>query len=150
MAAYSSDQFGQISFMGAYGNKSTVQGGYANLALQTAAALDTFDLVKIPAGSTVVEGFIVSTQMTGTSTWVIGVRAADGTSSLTAGGTGTACLVAGTASAITGSNVRYQLRFTPFTNDVDTIVYATHVSGPAHTASDNATLSLDYISNGTK
>jgi hypothetical protein len=148
MAAFTADNFTQLVFNGEYGNKATINGGFANLGAGTAAALDTFDFVKVPAGATVVEGFLYSTQFTGTSTWVLGVRYADGTS--TGGTTGTAVLVAGTASAITGSHVRYQLRFKPFTNDADTIVYATHVSGPAHTANDDVTLSLDYIANGTK
>lgn len=148
MAAFTADNFIQIPHNGAYGNKSFVSGTYANLGTYTAAALDTFDLAKVPAGATVLEGFLYSTQFTGTSTWVLGVRYADGTS--TGGTTGTAVLVAGTASAISGSNVRYQLRFPPFTNDADTIVYATHVSGPAHTALDNVVLNLDYDARGTK
>ena len=148
MAAYTADNFTQIPHNGAYGNKSVVVGAYSNLATTTAAALDTYDFAKVPAGSTVLSGFLYSTQFTGTSTWVLGVRYADGTS--TGGTTGTAVLVAGTASAVSGSNVSYALRFTPFTNDADMIVYATHVSGPAHTANDNATLVLDYIANGTK
>jgi len=148
MAAFTADNFLQIPHNGAYGNKSVVAGGYANLGAGTAAALDTFDFVKVPAGSTVLSGFLYSTQFTGTSTWVLGVRYADGTS--TGGTTGTAVLVAGTASAITGSNATYTLRFKPFTNDADIIVYATHVTGPAHTANDDITLVLDYIANGTK
>lgn len=148
MAANTADNFLQIPHNGVYGNKSTVQGVYSNLATSSAAALDTFDLVKVPGGATVVEGFLYSTQATGTSTWVIGVRYADGTS--TGGTTGTAVLVAGTASALTGASNRYQLRFKPFTNDVDTIIYATHVSGPAHTANDDITCSIDYIATGTK
>ena len=149
MAAFTADNFTQIPHNGAYGNKSVVVGVYANLASGTLAALDTLDFVKVPAGATVLSGFIFSTQMTGTSTWVLGVRSADGTSSLVTGGTGTACLFSGTASAITGLT-QTNMRFTPFTNDVDTIVYATHVSGPAAAANDNATLVLDYIANGTK
>lgn len=148
MAARTADNFTQIPHNGAYGNKSVIADGYADLSLSSAAALDTFDFVKVPAGATVLSGFLYSTQFTGTSTWVLGVRYADGTS--TGGTTGTAVLVAGTASAITGSNAVYALRFKPFTNDADTIVYATHVSGPAHTALDNATLVLDYTANGTK
>lgn len=147
MASNTADNFTQIPHNGAYGNKSAVAGSYANLATATAVALDTFDFVKVPGGAQVLSGFIFSTQMTGTSTWVIGVRYADGTS--TGGTTGTAVLVSGTASAISGLS-QTNLRFTPFTNDVDTIVYATHVSGPSHTASDNATLVLDYLAAGTK
>jgi hypothetical protein len=147
MAAFTSDQFLQIPHNGAYGNKSVIVAGYANLGAGTAAALDTFDFVKVPAGASL-SGFLYSTQFTGTSTWVLGVRYADGTS--TGGTTGTAVLVAGTASAISGANAGYTLRFKPFTNDADTIVYATHVSGPAHTANDDITLVLDYNALGTK
>jgi hypothetical protein len=148
MAAWTPPDFLQIPHNGAYGNKSTVKGGYDNLATTTAVALDTYDFVRIPAGATVLSGFLVSTQFTGTSTWVLGVRYADGTS--TGGTTGTAILVAGTASSITGTNTVYALRFKPFTNDADAILYATHVSGPAHTANDDATLVVDFIANGTK
>ena len=147
MATWTADNFTQIPHNGAYGNKSVAVGAYANLALATAAAGDLFDFVKLPAGATVLSGFIFSTQMTGTSTWAIGVRYADGTS--TGGTTGTNVLVSGTSSLISalGSTA---LRFTPFTNDADTIVYATHVGGPVHTANDNATLVLDYVATGTK
>lgn len=148
MAARTADNLTQIPHNGAYGNKSVVIGQYSDLSTNSAVALDTFDLVKVPAGATVLSGFLYSTQATGTSTWVVGVRYADGTS--TGGTTGTAILVAGTASAITGASTQYNLRFKPFTNDADTIIYATHVSGPAHTAGDDTTLVLDYAANGTK
>lgn len=148
MASNSSNQFLQLPHNGAYGNKSTQFAGWSDLSTASAAALDTFDFMKIPAGATVLSGFLYSTQFTGTSTWVLGVRYADGTS--TGGTTGTAVLVAGTASAINGSNSGYTLRFKPFTNDADAIVYATHVSGPAHTANDDITMVLDYLANGTK
>ena len=148
MASNTSNQFLQISHNGAYGNKSTVVAGWSDLSTASAALLGTFDFVKVPAGAQVLNGFLYSTQFTGTSTWVLGVRYADGTS--TGGTTGTAVLVAGTASAISGANASYTLRFKPFTNDADMIVYATHVTGPAHTANDDITLVLDYVANGTK
>jgi len=148
MAANTANNFLQIPHNGVYGNKSVVTDGYADLSTASAAAGDTFDFVKVPGGSKVISGFLYSTQFTGTSTWVLGVRYADGTS--TGGTTGTAVLVAGTASAITGAASTYALRFKPFTNDVDTIVYATHVTGPAHTANDDITLVLEYIATGTK
>ena len=148
MASNTSNQFLQIPHNGAYGNKSVQVAGWSDLSTASAVALDTFDFVKIPAGAQVLSGFLYSTQFTGTSTWVLGVRYADGTS--TGGTTGTAVLVAGTASAINGSNATYTLRFKPFTNDADTILYATHVSGPAHTANDDITLVIDYLALGTK
>lgn len=147
MAANTADNFLQIPHNGAYGNLSSVQGTYANLATSSAAPLDTFDLVKVPAGAVVLSGFIFSTQMTGTSTWALGVRYADGTS--TGGTTGTNVLFSGTSSAITGLS-QTNMRFAPFSNDADTIVYATHVSGPAHTANDNVEAVLNYDARGTK
>lgn len=151
MTANTADNFLQLPHNGVYGNKSMVQGVYANLALTSAVAGDTLDLVKVPAGSLIHDGFFYTTQMTGTSTIVIGARAADGTST-TAVGTGTALLVGGTASAVVTANVLNQLplRFVPFTNDFDTIIYATFVSGPAPTANDSLGLVLDYVANGTR
>ena len=152
MTAYTADNFLQLPHNGVYGNKSTVQGVYASLGTGAVAG-DTFDLVKIPAGATVVSGFIYTTQMTGTSTVVFGVRAADGTSTNTLG-TGTALLVGGTASAIVTANVlnALALRFVPFTNDFDTIIYATYVSGATGgpTANDNFNVVVDYVANSTK
>src|SRR5258708_2684130 len=100
MTARSADTFGAIPHNGVYGNLSVGVGSYADLSTNSAVALDTFDFVKIPAGSQLVEAFIYSTQMTGTSTWALGIRYADGTS--TGGTTGTNVLFAGTSSAITG------------------------------------------------
>jgi hypothetical protein len=151
MTANTADNFLQLPHNGVYGNKSTVQGVYANLALTSAVALDTLDLVKIPAGALVVSGFLYTTQMTGTGTIVIGVRAADGTST-TALGTGTAMLVGGTASAVVTANVQNNLalRFVPFMNDFDTIIYATYVSGPVPATNDSLGIVVDYVANGTK
>jgi hypothetical protein len=147
MAARTADTFGNIPHGGVYGNLSAGVGSYADLSTNSAVALDTFDFVKIPGGAQVVEGFIYSTQMTGTSTWALGIKYADGTS--TGGTTGTNVLFAGTSSVITGLG-QTSCRFQPFTNDADTIAYVTHVSGPAHTALDNATLVVKYIANYTK
>lgn len=147
MAARIADTFGAIPHNGVYGNLSAGVGSYADLSTNSAVALDTFDFAKIPAGAQVIEGFIYSTQMTGTSTWALGIRYADGTS--TGGTTGTNVLFSGTSSAISGLS-QTNCRFQPFTNDADTIAYVTHVSGPAHTALDNATLVLKYIATNTK
>lgn len=150
MASNTADNFLQLPHNGVYGNKSVAVGSYADLSKASSGALaagDTLDLVKLPAGATYVSGFLFSTQMTGTSTLAIGVRAADGTS--TGGTTGTAVLVSGTASGVTGLG-QTNLRFAPFTNDFDTIVYATFVSGPVPAASDNIALVLDYVANNTR
>jgi hypothetical protein len=153
MTAFTADNNTQLVHNGEYGNKSTVLGTYANLNgnAGTAAAGDTFDLVKIPAGATVVSGFLFSTQLTGTATYVIGIKAADGTSTVAAPGTGTAVLLYGTAGTL--SNGAYQtvtLRFLPFTNDFDTIAYATILGATPLAASDNLGCSIDYVANGTK
>ena len=150
MTAYLGDNFAQLPHNGVYGNKSIQIGSAATLSTAMIAG-DTLDLVKIPAGSTVVSGFFYTTQMTGTSTMVFGVRAADGTSTV-AVGTGTAILVGGTASSIVTANVlnNLNLRFVPFTLDFDAIAYATFVSGPAPTANDSIGLVLEYVGGGTK
>lgn len=151
MTANTADNFTQLPHNGEFGNKSTIIGSFANLALTSAIAGDTLDLVKIPAGATVVSGFFYTTQMTGTSTMVIGVRAADGTSTI-AVGTGTATLVGGTASAVVTANVlnNLALRFVPFTCDFDTIVYATFVSGPVPATNDSLGISVEFVASGTK
>ena len=152
MTAYTADNFLQLPHNGVYGNKSVILGTYANLTTAVVAG-DTLDFVKIPAGATVVSGFFYTTQMTGTSTVVFGVRAADGTSTI-AVGTGTAILVGGTASAVVTANVlnNLALRFVPFTCDFDTIAYATYVSGATGgpTANDSLGLVLEYIAQGTR
>lgn len=143
MAKWYPSDWLQIPHNGEYGNLSNVIGSFA---LGTGiAALDTIDFVKIPAGATVVEGFISTTAMTGTATACFGVRYADGTS--TGGTTGTAVLLLGT---FTGAQRKTALSFTPFTNDADTILYATHVSGPAWASGDRMDLIVQYVANGTK
>lgn len=147
MASRQANNFKQPVFNGAYGNKANASDGFSNLLSGgTGAAGDTYDFLNIPAGAKLVEGFIYTTQFTGTSTWAFGARYADGTS--TGGTTGTAIFSTGLI-ATTGL-AKTILLFKPFTNDADTIIYATFVSGPAHTANDDITLSLDYIAQGNK
>ncbi len=151
MASNTSDNFLGLPHNGVYGNKSVALGTYSDLSKASSANLaagDTLDFFKLPAGAVLISGFLWSTQMTGTSTVVVGVRAADGTS--TGGTTGTAVLVAGTASAVSAASTPYALRFQPFANDYDTIVYATFVSGPVPAASDNLVLDVEYVASGTK
>jgi len=155
MTAFTADDFTQMVHNGVYGNKSCAVGQYANLNASegTAAAGDTFDFVKIPAGATVVEGFIYTTQITGTCTLAIGIRAADGTSTVAAPGTGTAVLNFGTAvTSMVGGGVFVStaLKFAPFTNDFDTIAYATFVGATPLAANDHLGLKLDYIAKGSK
>jgi hypothetical protein len=150
---YDADDFTQNPHNGEYGNKSAIVGQFANLNgnAGTAAAGDTFDLVKIPAGAKVVAGFLFSTQLTGTATYVIGVKAADGTSTVAAPGTGTAVLVYGTAGTLSaGAYQTVTLRFKPFVNDFDTIAYATITGATPLAANDNLGIVLDYIAEGTK
>lgn len=148
MASFQADNFLQLPHNGAYGNYSIINGTYANLQTSSAAGFtgSTFDLVKIPAGAEVCEATIISTQMTGTSTLAIGVRYADGTS--TGGTTGTAIIgtSALTASAATGT-IYY---FMPFTNDADTIIYATMITGPTPATNDNIELMVKYQARGSK
>lgn len=114
---------------------------------------DTIDLVKIPGGFRVTSGFLLAgTFAIATSTVVVGIRYADGTS--TGGTTGTAVLVGGTASAITAALTAYAFRFEqPFVNDVDTIAYITWLSpGAPSGASSKAALScvIRGVAEGTK
>lgn len=153
MANYDADDFTQLEHNGVYGNKSVVVGQFANLNGNVSAAVagDTFDLVKIPAGAQVVSGFLFSTQITGTATYVIGIKAADGTSTVAAPGTGTAVLLYGTAGTL--SNGAYQtvtLRFKPFENDFDTIAYLTILGATPLAANDNIGAVIEYIAKGTK
>lgn len=146
MAQFLSDNFAQISFMGAYGNKANFVANRA--AFPTMAAADTLDLVRIPGGARLLEGFIVVATAISTATLAIGVRYADGTS--TGGTTGTAVLSAG--AALTSALTQQRLAFVPFVNDVDTIVYATVSSpqGAAPGANIAMGFSLDYSPEGTK
>jgi len=146
MAAYTADNFTQIPFNGAYGNKSTVQGVHT---LGTAnAQLDTIDLVKIPGGGRIQNGFLAIATAVTTATVCIGVRYADGTS--TGGTTGTAVLATGVVLTTALTNQAFN-NFIPFTNDVDTIVYATIVSpGFASGASIALHACIDYVATGAK
>ena len=60
-------------------------------------------------------------------------------------------VVAGTASAITAAETRYQFRFKPFRNDADTIVYATWLSpgAPSAATGNEVDFVLSYIAEGT-
>lgn len=153
MTAFTADNITQLPHNGVYGNTSFVLGTYANLNGNegTAAAGDTFDLVKIPAGAVVVSGFLFSTQLTGTATYVIGIKAADGTSTVAAPGTGTAVLLYGTAGTL--ANGAYQtvtMRFLPFVNDFDTIAYATILGATPFGAQDNLGAGIQYIATYSK
>ena len=114
---------------------------------------DTADLMKVPGGFRIVSGYLqAGTFAIATSTVVVGIRYADGTS--TGGTTGTAILVGGTASAIVAALGRYDFRFEqPFVNDVDTIVYLTWLSPGAPSGSTSKaalTAVVQGIAEGTK
>lgn len=146
MAQFLSDNFTQIAFMGAYGNKASFVAN--RTAFPTMAAADTLDLVRVPGGARLIEGFLVVATAITTATMTIGVRYADGTS--TGGTTGTAVL--GAAVPLTSALTQQRLAFVPFVNDVDTIVYATISSpqGAAPGANIAMGFSLDYSPEGTK
>lgn len=144
MAAFKSDNYSEIAHNGEYGNLSnTVRTGTFSTAM---AAGDTIDLCQIPGGAKIVSGFMVMTTAITTSTWHVGVRYADGTS--TGGTTGTS-VISGTGVVAPVANVQAAFPFVPFTNDVDTIVYATFANGAAVTAIPY-TVSLNYEATGTK
>jgi hypothetical protein len=112
----------------------------------TAAALDTFDFVKIPAGAQVVEGFICldAVHRHEHLGWAFATRTAPRRAAPPARTFWSPARLGHHGPLAT------RLRFKPFTNDADTIAYAP-TSGPAHTALDNATLSgSTTIANGTK
>ena len=141
MAAWTSDNILQLPMNGAYGNLTYIVANNNDISqINGAAGIangDTLDLFKIPAGAIVLGGYLVTgTFAPATSTVVVGIRYADGTS--TGGTTGTAVLVGGTASAIVGALTNYAFRFEqPFTNLADTIAYITWLSpgSPSGTAS---------------
>jgi hypothetical protein len=146
MAAFTADNYTNIAHNGAYGNKSTYNGV---ISLTTAMAqLDTLDLMKLPGGARIQNGFLVIATAVTTATVCVGVRYADGTS--TGGTTGTAVL--GTGIVLTTALTQQAFNnFVPFTNDVDTIVYATIVSpGFASGASIALHACVDYMASGTK
>jgi len=155
MANYSSDNFSQPVFNGAYGNKSFAHASFADIGLINASAgfalADTFDIVKIPAGARVLSGFVYTGTVTlATSTISVGVKYADGTS--TGGTTGTAALSGGTAIPVTTAKTQVVLNFTPFTNDVDTIIYGVWSSPGALAGTNGAQLDfvIDYSASGSK
>ena len=157
MAAYQADNFSQLVHNGVYGNATRIVGLESDISQINGAvgfaSGDTLDLVKIPAGFQVTGGrLLTGTFAIATSTVVVGIRYADGTS--TGGTTGTAVLVGGTASSIVAALVPYEFRFEqPFTNDADTIAYITWLSpGAPAGASSKAALTtiIEGIATGTK
>ena len=144
MATFKAGNYTGITHNGAYGNLSnTVRTGTFSTAM---AAGDTIDLCTLPGGAKIVSGFFAMTTAITTSTWHFGVRYADGTS--TGGTTGTA-VISGTGVVAPVANVQSAFPFIPFTNDVDTILYATFANGAAVTAIPY-TVSLAYEATGTK
>ena len=157
MAAYVSDNYLQLPHNGVYGNLSTVVALNSDISqINGATGIangDTLDLFRIPGGAQVLSGSLLTgTFAIATSTVVVGIRYADGTS--TGGTTGTAVLVGGTASAITAALTEYSFRFEqPFINDVDTICYLTWISpGAPSGATSKAALTarINYVATGTK
>lgn len=157
MAAYTADNFLQNPHNGVYGNRTSLVGQNSDISQINGATgianLDTLDMVRIPAGARVIGGSLLTgTFAIATSTVVVGIRYADGTS--TGGTTGTAVLVGGTASSITAALTRYDFRFEqPFVNDADTIAYITWLSpGAPSGASSKAALTafVECIAEGTK
>ncbi len=141
---YKSGNYSEVAHNGAYGNLSNaVRTGTLSTAL---AAGDTIDLCQLPGGAKVVSGYFVVTTAITTSTFHVGVRYADGTS--TGGTTGTS-VISGTGVLGGTANAQQAFQFFPFTNDVDTILYATFANGAAITAIPYA-VSLDYEATGTK
>ena len=152
MANYRTDDYNKVSYTGEYGNVAVGMARFANIgAINGSAGFangDTFDIMQLPAGAKLIEGHIyVGTNVLETATLTIGIKYADGTS--TGGTTGTAVLFAGTATAATAQQTRYDMRFTPFTNDADTIVYATWLSPGAPTDAGNPLdVVVKYIATG--
>ena len=157
MAAYVSDNYLQLPHNGVYGNLSTVVALNSDISqINGATGIangDTLDLFRIPGGAQILSGSLLTgTFAIATSTVVVGIRYADGTS--TGGTTGTAVLVGGTASSITAALTEYAFRFEqPFINDVDTILYLTWISpGAPSGATSKAALTarVNYVATGTK
>lgn len=157
MAAYNADNYLQNPHNGVYGNVTNIVCLNDDISQINGAAGfangDTLDLCKIPGGFLVTGGYLLTgTFAIATSTVVVGIRYADGTS--TGGTTGTAVLVGGTASAITAAQVKYNFRFEqPFVNDVDTIAYITWLSPGAPSGSTSKaalTAVVQGVAEGTK
>ena len=135
MATFKAANYSGITANGAYGNLSnTVRTGTFSTAM---AAADTIDLCTLPGGAKAVSGYFVVTTAITTSTFHVGVRYADGTS--TGGTTGTS-VISGTGVLGGVANAQQAFQFYPFTNDVDTILYATLANGAAVTAVPYAVL----------
>lgn len=158
MANYQADTFTQLPSAGEYGNKSTIHGRVADVSAMGAtvgaglAALDTLDLVRLPAGAKILSGFLACTAAITTATYTVGVRYADGTS--TGGTTGTAVLL-----GVTSFNTAaYAVPFGVGTirnvssYDADIIIYATQVgtAGPGASAGLGLDCVVDYIASGTR
>ena len=156
MATYNSDNYNKAPFNNPYGNCSVAHASIADLSAINsdagAASGDQLNMIYLPAGAKVLDGFVYTgTAAAATSTIFLGIKYADGTS--TGGSTGSATLDAGTAIAITATQAKTQLLFVPFTNDVDTVAYASWVSPGAPTGgAGGQTLDvvLFYESTGTK
>lgn len=157
MATYQTDNYLQLPHNGVYGNLTTIVAQINDISQVNGAAGyangDVVNLMRIPGGFRVTNGFILAgTFAIATSTVVVGIKYADGTS--TGGTTGTAVLVGGTASAIVAALTRYDFRFEqPFVNDVDTIAYMTWLSpGAPSGATSKAALSVVIygVAEGTK
>lgn len=137
--------FLQVPFNGAYGNRS-VAAAIGNCFTTGVAANDIMDLMKLPAGARLLTGeVIVGTAIT-TSTVQVGVRYADGTST---GGT-TGASVMGAAILLGTASSAQPLKFVPFANDADSIVYMTWLDGAAPTAGNPMVVQVDYIAQGVK
>ena len=144
MATTKADNITQNLFNNPYGNKSVAVAKIASFT--TLAAADTIDLMNMPAGAQIVSGFCVVATAITTATLAIGVRYADGTS--TGGTTGTAVL-SGTGVALTTALAPQLLNFVPFTNDKDTILYATAPNIASPGASIQFACSIEYEATGT-
>ena len=152
MANYRADNYNKISYSGEYGNVSVAHCHFDNIgAINGSAGFangDTADLFQLPAGARPLRGYVyVGSNALETSTIMLGVKYADGTS--TGGSTGSAVLFAGTGSAVTAAHTRYDMRFTPMTFDADTIVYLSWQSPGAPTDDGNPVdVVLEYVATG--
>ena len=146
MSTSTADNINKPTFNNPYGNQAVRIGSIA--ALTTQALGDSIDLMKLPAGAFVSGGFITVGTAVATATVCVGVRYADGTS--TGGTTGTD--VMGTGVPLTTARAPQFLNFVPFTNDADTIVYATQVGAGGATPGANIKLAavVSYEPTGSK
>jgi len=146
MSTSTSDNFNKQSFNNPYGNQAV---RVASISAMTTQVLgDQIELMRLPAGAFVTGGHICVGTAVATATICVGVRYADGTS--TGGTTGTDVL--GTGVPLTTARAPQFLNFVPFTNDADTIVYATQVGagGAAPGANIKFAAVVKYESTGSK